>query len=223
MVLSYNTWLLAALNPHPRPLSGFISELAAGGQPFSWLFRAGDGLTGLLLLLLAWRGRTGWRSRYGAAAGWVALSLALAGAATILDVLAPMACAPTFSPACREIYDAAQFGSGFALHTVASVLVPLGVAGSLVAAGLGRRGLSGSGGVGHFALAALTLVLGLGSWVVELTRQSGQGYVQAVQVVLFSLWFGALALSAAAGHRAAGAGRTVGLQPSPGPGAGSRA
>jgi hypothetical protein len=215
VVVGYNTWLLAFLNPYDAPLSGFISELAAVDQPWSWVFRTGDGLAGLLLLLVAGLGRTRWQSRYGAHAGWVAAALAVAGAATIVDVLvAPMACAPTFDADCRALYEADWLGPGFALHTIASVVVPAGVVGSLVFAGLGSRGRGHRGGR-YVALVALSLVLGLGTWAIEVTLDAGQGYLQAVQVVLFSLWFGALAVFAASGSgTAAGAGTS---RP-PGPG-----
>jgi hypothetical protein len=45
--LAYLAWVAGSrLNPHVNAIDGYISEFAARGEPYSWLFRTGDFITG---------------------------------------------------------------------------------------------------------------------------------------------------------------------------------
>ncbi|RAG62272.1 hypothetical protein DN536_38190, partial [Burkholderia multivorans] len=46
VLITYDSWVLLFLSPHPQPLSGYLSELAAMDQPASWVFRSGDAIAG---------------------------------------------------------------------------------------------------------------------------------------------------------------------------------
>lgn len=188
IVVSYNTWVFAFVNPHPAPLSGYLSELAAAGQPHAWFFRLGDVVAGILMIVTALLGSRRWRARFGGFAIWMALAVAAAGVGTIADTVAHMPCAPTLDAACRTLYPAAPSGPGFTLHTATSAVVFIGVLSSLALAGLARR--SGR----CFAVGGLVLALSAGSLLIEVTLGSGQGYVQAIQVLLVSVWVARLAL-----------------------------
>ena len=190
IVVCYNSWLFAFINPHPAPISGYLSELAAAGQPHAWFFRSGDIVAGLLFITVAVLGRRRWERRFGRAAPWLALSTAIAGLGSIADTIAHMPCAPTLDVGCRALFPQAPSGPGFTAHAATSTLVSLGFLASFVLAARGsgraRRYLS---------LGSVVLVLTLGSWVVETTAGTGQGYIQAVQVFLVSLWMARLSLS----------------------------
>lgn len=183
IVVCYNSWLYAFVNPHPAPLSGYLSELAAAGQPRNWLFRSGDIVAGVLFIAVAILGRRRWRKRYGRAAPWLALAVAAAGLGTIADTIAHMPCAPTLDAGCRLLFPQAPSGPGFAGHTLTSTAVSIGFLASFLAAAWGsgrpRR---------HLLIGGLFLSLSLGSWAVETTVGAGEGYVQAIQVLLGSLW-----------------------------------
>ncbi|MEY9258944.1 putative membrane protein [Brevibacterium epidermidis] len=189
IVVCYNSWLFAFVNPHPAPLSGYLSELAAAGQPYHWLFRSGDVVAGVLFVAVAVLGKHRWARRFGRAAPWLALAVATAGLGTIADTIAHMPCAPTLDAGCRLLYPQAPSGPGFTLHTLTSTVVSLGFLASFVLAAWGsgrpRR---------YLALGGIAAVLSLGSWVVETTAGTGEGYVQAIQVLLVSLWIGRLSL-----------------------------
>ncbi|MBE8145971.1 bifunctional lysylphosphatidylglycerol synthetase/lysine--tRNA ligase LysX [Brevibacterium casei] len=94
------------LSPHPRPLSGYLSELAAMDQPASWVFRGGDAIAGTLMVLIAVLGVRGWRSRFGRATVPLAIAIGLTGLATIGDAIAALPCTQTFDPVCYAEYTA---------------------------------------------------------------------------------------------------------------------
>ncbi|WP_181274694.1 DUF998 domain-containing protein [Brevibacterium oceani] len=189
IVVCYNSWLFAFVNPHPASLSGYLSELAAAGQPYHWLFRSGDILAGVLFIAVAVLGSRRWGRRFGRASPWLALAVATAGLGTLADTIVHMPCAPTLDASCRLLFPQAPSGPGFTLHTLTSTMVSLGFLASFVCAAWGsgrpRR---------YLTLGGIVLVLTLGSWVVETTVGTGEGYVQAIQVLLVSLWAARLSL-----------------------------
>ncbi len=55
-MFSYNTWLLwRPLSGQSAVFNGYLSELSASDQPNNLLFRGGDLVTGLLVLVMAFR------------------------------------------------------------------------------------------------------------------------------------------------------------------------
>lgn len=170
IVISYNSWLFAFVNPHPAPLSGYLSELAAAGQPFNWLFRSGDVVAGILFVAVAILGSRRWVRGFGRVAPWLALAVATAGGGTIADTIAHMPCAPTLDAGCRLLFPEAPSGNGFTAHTLTSTVVSLGFLASFVLAAWGsgrtRR---------YLKLGGVVLILSLGSWAVEKTMGTGEG------------------------------------------------
>ena len=94
----YSTWILEFVLFDVESPVGYVSELSARGQPFSWLFRTGDFLggtaAGLAALLVLRRRPTPVLS----AIAWV--GMAAFGWFTVLDSLLPMSCAPHSDPQC---------------------------------------------------------------------------------------------------------------------------
>lgn len=196
VIVSYNTWLAAPLlNPNPRALSGYLSELAATNQPYHWFFRAGDAVTALLVGLIAWlvwRAGDQWLGR---AKRWLVASLALVGVATLADIIFAMGCTPSFDAACKTAEQTNPFELNTFVHALASSLVGLGLLGSFAAVWFARRAAGD-----RYQVTVVTvwgLVVGLmmlGTVVIAYTVGIGHGYLQLVQVFASSLWFGWLAL-----------------------------
>lgn len=130
--LTYSSWLLGpVLNPELPAAHAFASELAAGGQPFSWVFRLADLATAILVLVVVVVNWRSFRSRREALSGWprfvpiVILGSAVAFVvATALDAAFPMPCAEALvgpvvaaSPQCRT--------PAMLIHEFASVTVSL--------------------------------------------------------------------------------------------------
>lgn len=196
VLVSYNSWLAAPLlNPNPQALAGYLSELAATNQPYHWFFRAGDALTALLVALIArlvWRCGDAWLGR---AKRWLVGALALVSAATLTDIIFALRCTPTFDAACKAAERANPFELNTLVHATASSLVGLGLLGTFAAVWFARRA------AGAHQEAAIVLVYGLvvaatmlGTIVVASTVGIGHGYLQLVQILASSLWFGWLAL-----------------------------
>lgn len=201
VVLSYSTWTLAFLSPYDHPLAGYASELAAADQPYGWLFQSGDVIAGSLMIIIAVIGRKGWVPRFGRKSRWMAAALALAGIATILDVVFNLPCSPTFNPECAADYQANPMAPKYLLHSVASVLVTVGAVSAIAFAAFGLRS---RGTVREFravlALAIVVLTTSLSAWIIEITRGSGHGYIQVVQIALLSLWLAFLAYQGVIGR-----------------------
>jgi hypothetical protein len=122
----YSSWVLGpVLNPAIHPAETVASELAATDQPWSWVFRAGDALTGVLALSAAValvRPACGW-----ARVAWVAA--AVFGLSTLLDAAAaPLSCAPSVDPGCAsltsdELVEPHSWTSSFAVAGALAALV----------------------------------------------------------------------------------------------------
>ncbi|MCM1013629.1 DUF998 domain-containing protein [Brevibacterium sp. XM4083] len=191
VLLSYDSWVLLALSPQPYPLAGYVSELAAADQPYSWVFRTGDAIAGALMVLIAGLGVRGWRTRFGRLSVWVAVAVAITGLGTIGDAIAALPCAQSFDDACYAEYTANPLRPDFLLHAIASSLVALGALASMLLAFLalrrqGRVRTAYARGV-VIMLAAL-LVTNVSSVVIEMLWRTGQGYVQAVAVLIIAAW-----------------------------------
>lgn len=133
VLLAYNTWMLGPLLWGGDVPPGYLSELAADDQPWQWVFRGGDLVTGVLLLTIAAQGVRGWRSWIGAWSTAVALALAACGVGTLADALGNMPCAPTTDAMCQDtatvsgvvhVIASGTVGAGF---LIAMVLLVLGL------------------------------------------------------------------------------------------------
>lgn len=102
--LAFNNWLFALiLNPHLLLKDGSVSEFSVPSQPYSWVFRVADVISGLLFLTLsAWAlkfMRTNQKVHK-----WLyilAIGLAVFGIANIIDAWLPLDCSNTISSSCQ--------------------------------------------------------------------------------------------------------------------------
>lgn len=119
---AYSTWPLGYyLNPKVGA-SGYASELAVFGQPYNWVFIAGDIIAGVLILLVVlllwnWLGKQlrAWHK-------WLLGLFALFGALTILAAILPMSCTPSIS-ICRAELDDWQM----LLHNLISIAAGIAI------------------------------------------------------------------------------------------------
>lgn len=178
--ITYSSWLLQGwLNPDLSFFNAFSSELAAVGQPFAWLFRTGDLVTALLIAAVAY---LWWRLR--AVGKFIPIALGVFSAATIVDVLSPMQCAPTLSTACRVAELNNELGISHTIHALSSI----GANGALIAMLVWallfyRRGwlVPGIGG--------LSLLMEVVSGVTAAFELPGYGLIQRVSTGLIVVWW----------------------------------
>ena len=191
VIVFYNTWTLAFLSPYTDPLAGYISELAADNQPAAWVFRGGDLISGMLMVLIACRTLSGSRVQVRDWRWVVAAGTALTGIGTIADVIWNMPCSPSFDDACRAAADSGALEPEFLAHTITSSVVTVAVCASMIAAAIPSRGPR------RWVPVILTVLIVLSSAVsgaIEELMRSGQGYVQISQILIVSGWIGWLAV-----------------------------
>ncbi|WP_366180571.1 DUF998 domain-containing protein [Actinomyces timonensis] len=190
-VVLYNTWIAWPLNGGPDALLGYVSELAAADQPFSWFFRAGDIAAAVVFALIALLGRRGWEAWLGQRwARRVCLALAGVTVGTVLDVIFNLPCAESRDASCaampslqRHLHETAS-----AITSVAEVAMITLVALALAARdGWTRRARQAA------QLAGVVTVLLLTSAVAPYALPGVQGPIQIVQILLCSLWIAYLA------------------------------
>lgn len=188
----YNSWLAWPLNGNPQILRGYLSELAALDQPYSWFFRLGDALAALVIALIAWLGRQRWEPWLGAWARRLSMALFLAAGATLLDVVFALPCAESHDSVCAATPSLTR-----QLHALTSGTVGVAFLLSFVCVAWGLRAGRGWDGAARscLALGAVAGVLMLHSALAPWTAPGTQGPVQALQVMLCSLWVAALAWS----------------------------
>ncbi|MEL4503706.1 DUF998 domain-containing protein [Luteococcus sp. H138] len=123
--LLYSVWLLEFLvHTDLSPITSYVSELGAEGEPNAWLFRLGDTLAGLSLavaglvtLLVRRRDRRGPRGEL-----WMYRLLTVFGIVTVLDASFPMSCVATRDQACHAREAAGAVPWTHIAHEVTSVL-----------------------------------------------------------------------------------------------------
>ncbi|MET7361291.1 DUF998 domain-containing protein [Streptomyces sp. NPDC005562] len=195
--LLYNAWVLEwAVPTSLDPRHSYISELYAEHQPYRELFAGFEFTCGVLVLIgaLAARRCTP-RSLPPSAAraqrcGW--WMLAGFAAASLGDVLWPMACAPSLDPACRPVHPA---------HTITSALCHFFLFASFAAhtwAARHRKDAPG-GPVATWGwwLAGAALLSALGTVGALLGHPGWHGVPQRVHVLLVGVWLVLLASYAA--------------------------
>jgi hypothetical protein len=153
--IAYSGLPLEALAGFPLdPTTSYLSELAARDQPLRLLFAGADlvgavgaALAALLLVRRHDRPASSW-------ARAVPVLLLVFGAATVADVLSPMACAPSVDAACARAEQRWELGVGHAVHDVTSSIATVAAVGLCVSAVLlgsrrarGLRGVPASPGV----------------------------------------------------------------------------
>ncbi|MCD2190494.1 DUF998 domain-containing protein [Actinomycetospora soli] len=188
------------------PGRSYVSELAALDQPHSAVFRTVDAVVGLVVVLAG--GHVVRRGRVAAVRG-AGVALALFGVATLLDVAAPMTCAPSADAPCAAA-EASRSALAFGVHEVSSLLAnaaAIGAVGLLAVARSRDRGadqpaspLEGTLLVGLALIASSGLVVVLEE-TVGLGLDAVVGWVQRVQVLTLSAVLVTIGLVIVAGSR----------------------
>lgn len=197
----YTIWPLGLLvNPGFDFPDGYLSELSAADQPFSWLFRTGDGLVGVLTVVLGVAlmrlpGRW-WRV--------VAVSAVVFGVATVCDSLAPLDCAVSTDATCAAREAAGQVSLSHWIHTVTSVLANAAAVTGILATAVAVRtfvspAAAGSSPLVSAGLARILVALAVtesGATILTLVFVGlggpGLGISQSVAVLGISVWLAAL-------------------------------
>lgn len=190
-----NSWfVLALLLPGTlAPATTFISEHAARGQPFAYLFRAADLLTGASLLLGVLAG--GWRAprnRWLLVAG---AALFTYGACTLADSVLPLDCVPSVDPGCRVAELAGSVSVQHQAHSVTGVVEGVAVVLASYGLSLGTRFSPGWAGFSRAAGVIGALQVGFAiavSWL-WLAGVLAVGWPQRLATVLVSVLFAMLA------------------------------
>jgi hypothetical protein len=162
------------------------------GSSGSGWFRAADVAAGVLIVVLAvgireWLGRPGGRGMAGA------VGVGTVGAASIVDGVSPMTCAPSADPVCARVEQSAPLlGQLTDLHTVSGVVGMIAAAAAMVLVGrrasrvLSRRWLWWLG----VACSAAVLLLGSALSALALLGGPGVGTVEPVQLLIVASWLG---------------------------------
>jgi len=197
----YSAWLIAPLvGSRLSPLTSYVSEAGAIGQPHAAFFRATDVLAGtafVLAAILALRAaRPTSRLALLALAGLFVL-----GAATMGDALLPLSCTPTADAACAARELAGEVPWTHVGHAVSSGIAGFGGVVAVLGWGLWRRSCAGGTGKG-FNGARLALGLGVlyllaTTWtlVAMLEPALYLGLAQRTQVFSLTLWLAWIATS----------------------------
>ena len=210
VLLSYNTWVwIAAVNGHVWIMKGYLSELSASDQPNNLFFRLGDGLTAVLVAVIAIAALRGWPASAAAlGAGGVvqrwwrsaAVFLLVFAVSTGLDAITAMDCSPTLSVACAAAEDAGTLSWAHYLHTFTSVGAQIGIVGSMVAASRAERARYLVARRSQLFVVTVIETVALVIMSIMLAADlPGLGYPQAVMVLLASIWFAVAAVSVSGG------------------------
>ena len=202
----YSTWLVAPLlDPQLHPWTSYASEYFVADRPAATLLRTTDGISGMLLIVMAVlsysRARTLWRGLPGGLGApetapptrrrarqamrvWCA-ALAVAGAATVVDAINPMTCAPSVSPECAAAEAAGTLPLQHLMHTASSA-----VAGTaFVVAMLASLVLSTAADrVTRIASWVGIVTIALSAVDALLTRIPTEGITQRISMVAIVVW-----------------------------------
>ncbi|MVU82371.1 DUF998 domain-containing protein [Nocardia sp. ET3-3] len=207
--VAYALWVVEFLLPTRLSLiSGFVSEHYVVSQPYHWLFRGGDVVSGVLYLVAAGLVAARWCSGDRLVAG-MAVATALFGAATVADAVFVPDCLTTVDPVCERREFAAQVSWHHLAHLGSSVVSQL----AAIVAVLALERLATRSGSRLDRMAARTgliVVVAAGLACVAGYPFGWVGVPQRVQLVTFSLITLGVAWrigSAAGGEILAGRGR----------------
>ncbi|MDJ0342419.1 MULTISPECIES: DUF998 domain-containing protein [unclassified Streptomyces] len=217
--LAYSSLLLQwTVDSDLSVLHSYVSELSVRSEPSSALFRTFDVIAGagllVLAVMLARRLPAGRRRTTGCVA------LAVTAVASALDGLQPMSCAPSSDPVCRAGDSGALAAQLREPHTLSSLAeFAAAIIAMVVLSSLFQR-LPGWRRLGRWDSVAGLMVGGLGVLEVCLVLADLRwvGLPERGQVLVVSLWCGAVAVRLIAGGGAPAAAREVsGGPPPPGP------
>ncbi|GAA2900653.1 hypothetical protein GCM10010472_68680 [Pseudonocardia halophobica] len=172
----------------------FVSELEVRGSPGSGWFRAADVAAGVLILLLA-VGMWEWLRRPGGRGTAGPVLVGTVGAASIVDGVSPMACAPSVDPVCARIEQSRSLLGQFTdMHTVSGVVGMIAAAAAMVLVGRGAERVLSRRWSWWFGVACCAAVLLLGSALSALALSGGPGIrtVEQAQLLVVAGWLAAV-------------------------------
>ncbi|WP_306664033.1 DUF998 domain-containing protein [Tsukamurella paurometabola] len=191
----YSAWMIAPLlGSRLSPLTSYVSEAGAVGQPNALFFRAADLLAGTAFVVAGALCHLALRPV--PKLGLVALAgLFILGIATMCDALMPLSCTPTADAACAAREAARQVPLTHVGHAVSSGIAGFGGVVAVLGWGLWRRS-TGTGFDGA------RLLLGMGvtyllatTWTLAAMLEPALylGLAQRTQVLSLTLWLVLLA------------------------------
>ena len=191
-------WLLPGQGDAGRSV---VSDLGLASHPWSWVFRLGDALGAVLLLVIGlallrsvrpsptWLVTT-WRGRAWRVGAWLVTGFAVT---TLIAALVPLSCAATADSTCAHGSPGSPAPLANLLHDGVSIS---GTTAGIVAAALLALATRGWQSLAHWVAFALAAALGLalvGGAQGEVAEWFG--WVQRAQILVLSLWFTAVGRS----------------------------
>lgn len=210
IAITYSTWIIAPLlDPGLHPWTSYASEYFVANRPAATLLRTTDGVSGVLLVVIAvlsyTRARILWRGlpvglddssirvlqagvvphrRRLALKAWYA-ALGCAGLATVVDAINPMTCPPSISHACAAAETADTLPLQHELHTVSSAIA--GVA-FVVAMAVSLLLAAGTNRLVRVASWAGIVTITLSGIDALVTRIPTEGITQRISMVAIVVW-----------------------------------
>ncbi len=191
-------WLLPGQGDVGRSV---VSDLGLASHPWSWVFRLGDALGAVLLLVIGLallrsvrrsltRRVAGRRVRAWRVGAWLVTGFA---AATLVAALVPLSCAATADSTCAGSPPGASPPLANLVHDGVSIA---GTTAGIAAAGVLALATRGWQSLAHWLAFALAAALGL-ALVVGAQGEVAEwfGWVQRAQILVLSLWFAAVGRS----------------------------
>ncbi|GAA1969525.1 hypothetical protein GCM10009754_48760 [Amycolatopsis minnesotensis] len=178
--VAYSAWLLAYVLPVGLSLvHAYVSELAAGDQPYRLLFRTTDRIAGAAMVAAAVLLAV--RAPRRPACFFALGGLFLFGLSVVVDASSSLDCASAASEACRIKEDRGAVSAADTLHTVSSVVTNFGMLAAVLGA---QRFVTGTARALLFAAAAVIAATGLAIvWLDTLGPGHYAGLVLQVQLV----------------------------------------
>lgn len=194
--LAFNNWLLAlVLNPHLFLKDGSVSEFSVPSQPYSWVFRAADIVSGLLFLALS-----AWVFKFMKANRrthkWLyilVVGLAVFGVANGVDALLPLNCSNTISSSCQVTVALSLSHIILPSHAYSSVIIAV-LYFLLPLAGYKYARANRLKAFEHASLINIGVaILSLATAIQEYVRQSSltvhtAGFPQEIQMLVIGWW-----------------------------------
>jgi hypothetical protein len=199
----YSSWMLEWVLPTGLdPSRAYVSELAALDQPYGFLFRTGDLLTGIVLATAAGFGLALRPRRLLTTIGWI--GLAVFAVSTFLDSRMPLACSAHGSSECAGREEAGLLHAVRSLHAVTSSAAATAAAVSVFAFILAAYRYGWPRPLRWFGLGVVALYSVGTVWTLFAVDMDGRGdevwllgYAQRLQLISVTAWIVFAALLAA--------------------------
>ncbi|SEM15026.1 DUF998 domain-containing protein [Rhodococcus maanshanensis] len=199
----YSSWMLEWVLPTGLdPSRAYVSELAALDQPYGFLFRTGDLLTGIVLATAAGFGLALRPRRLLTTIGWV--GLAVFAVSTFLDSRMPLACSAHGSSECASREEAGLLHAVRSLHAITSSAAATAAAVSVFAFILAAYRYGWPRPLRWYGLGVVGLYTVGTVWTLFAVDMDGRGdevwllgYAQRLQLIAVTGWIVFAALIAA--------------------------